>query len=84
MAGRHIGHLQVAILDGNSKPTTIWSLGRDQGDQWLQAQVPIPSFVNKIKNYRVSNFKSTAQCSSQDCSTTRIDSPPSSHRRTNC
>jgi len=53
MNGRHIGDLSVAIRTSDGVNRTIWSLSADQGDKWLQAQIPLPAFTKSSKNYRV-------------------------------
>lgn len=53
MNGRHIGQLSVVIQQTDGTNTTFWSLNKSQGDKWLQAQVPIPAYAKKLKNYKV-------------------------------
>lgn len=53
MYGKHMGTLSVVIQLADGGNYTLWSLSSEQGDKWLQAQVPLPPFTKTSKNYRV-------------------------------
>ena len=43
MKGAHMGTLSVYMRIYGQSETKLWSLGVDQGDRWMPAQVPITS-----------------------------------------
>lgn len=53
MNGRSIGSLSAEILKSDGTRSVIWQLSTSQGDKWTQAQVPLPWWTKKEKNFQV-------------------------------
>ena len=55
MNGRNNMELRVGVEPPGSSSTTIWSLSGDNGNKWLQAQMPLPAFLQNVSNFQVSH-----------------------------
>ncbi|XP_019632083.1 PREDICTED: MAM and LDL-receptor class A domain-containing protein 2-like [Branchiostoma belcheri] len=73
MYGSGMGTLRVVLHETQSRPVSVWEVSGDQGDQWLQGQVPLTtssSFQIYVEGVRGSDYRSDAAIDDFDYTST--------------